>query len=530
MHNNRNKKALRRVEKGMMNANHTRNIFAILAVALTTFMITTVFSLGINYKENMDLMEIRSYGTNADVMLAMPTAEQEKEIRSLDYVNTIGIQYRIGSVTGKNEADRDLAISMQYYDDTEWEKHYKEAISNINGTYPEGENEIMLSEDALSQLGIENPKPDMEIPLSYVSKDGEQNDTFTLSGWFCSYTGTGMAFLSESYCLEHGYTLQNSGVLSMSLDRPKENFYDIQDDISLNENQTFQGSISLSSSSGSLYAMVILLVFFIIGSGYLLIYNVLYISISRDTRFYGLIKTLGTTERQTLTFACIGIPIGIILAGILSFGIVPFLLENAFNSGKSIMDAEIFVHPSIFILSILFSALTVWISCNTPAKIAGKISPLEALRYQNFASSRTKSRNSTNGGKLYVMAYHNVFRDKKRALLVFMSLFMGITMILGVNGITGSMKSENYVKTYLDYDFEYTDIQFNQYEQPNKEIPQFDEQFVKQIKQIDGIKNVDVQKTVWAGIDFDEAALEGFMKIKYEDSRYSRRKNNRFPH
>lgn len=520
MHNNRNKKALRRVEKGMMNANHTRNIFAILAVALTTFMITTVFSLGINYKENMDLMEIRSSGTNADVMLAMPTAEQEKEILSLDYVNTIGIQYRIGSVTGKNEADRDLAISMQYYDDTEWEKHYKEAISNINGTYPEGENEIMLSEDALSQLGIENPKPDMEIPLSYVSKDGEQNDTFTLSGWFSSYTGTGMAFLSESYCLEHGYTLQNNGVLSMSLDRPKENFYDIQDDISLNENQTFQGSISLSSSSGSLYAMVILLVFFIIGSGYLLIYNVLYISISRDTRFYGLIKTLGTTERQTLTFACIGIPIGIILAGILSFGIVPFLLENAFNSGKSIMDAEIFVHPSIFILSILFSALTVWISCNTPAKIAGKISPVEALRYQNFASSRTKSRNSTNGGKLYVMAYHNVFRDKKRALLVFMSLFMGITMILSVNGITGSMKSENYIKTYLDYDFEYTDVQFNQYEQPNKEIPQFDEQFVKQIKQIDGIKNVDVQKTVWAGIDFDETALEGFMKIKYEDSRY----------
>ncbi len=86
------------------------------------------------------------------------------------------------------------------------------------------------------------------------------------------------------------------------------------------------------------------------------------------------------------------------------------------------------------------------------------------------------------------MAYHNVFRDKKRALLVFMSLFMGITMILGVNGITGSMKSENYVKTYLDYDFEYTDVQFNQYEQFNKEVPQFDEQFVEQIKQIGGIK------------------------------------------
>ncbi|WP_339080844.1 ABC transporter permease [Clostridioides difficile] len=528
MHDNRNKEVIKRVEKGMMKANRTRNIFAVVAVALTTFMITTIFSLGINYKENMDLTSVRTSGTNANVSLAMPTNEQEKEIRDLDYVKTVGTQYMIGSVAGKNEADRDLAIAMQYYDNTEWEKHYKEAISNIKGEYPKKENEIMLSEDALSQLGIKEPKLDMEIPLSYVSKDGEQKDTFTLSGWFRSYTGTGMAFLSESYCQEHGYTMQNSGVLSISLDNPKDNFYDIQDDITLNENQTFQGSVSMSSSSGSVYAMIILLVFFIIGSGYLLIYNVLYISISRDTRFYGLIKTLGTTEkqiktlvkRQALTFGCIGIPIGVILAGVLSFGIVPVILENAFDSGKSIMDAEMFFHPSIFILSIIFSALTVWISCNAPAKVAGKISPIEALRYQNFASTKTKSRNSTNGGKLHVMAYHNVFRDKKRAFLVFMSLFMGITMILGVNGMIGSMKAENYVEKYMDYNFEYRDVQFEQYEQPNKEVPQFDEQFVEQIKQIDGVKNVDIQKTVWGGIAFDEADLEEFMKIKYEDSRY----------
>lgn len=528
MHDNRNKDVIKRVEKGMMKANRTRNIFAIVAVAITTFMITTLFSLGINYKENMDLMEVRTSGTNANVTLAMPTKEQEKEIRDLDYVDTVGTQYMIGSVVGKNEADRDLAIALQYYDNTEWEKHYKEAISNINGSYPKKENEIMLSEDALSQLGIKKPKIDMEIPLSYVSKDGEEKHTFTLSGWFRSYTGTGMAFLSESYCQEHGYTLQNSGVLSISLDNPKDNFYDIQDDITLNENQTFQGSVSMSSSNGSVYAMIILLVFFIIGSGYLLIYNVLYISISRDTRFYGLIKTLGTTEkqiktlvkRQAVTFACIGIPVGIILAAVLSFGIVPVILENAFDSGKSMMDAEIFFHPSIFILSIIFSALTVWISCNAPAKAAGKISPIEALRYQNFASAKTKSRNSTNGGKLHVMAYHNVFRDKKRAILVFMSLFMGITMILGVNGIIGSIKVENYIKKYMDYNFEYTDVQFEQAEQPNKEVAQFDEQFVEQIKQIDGVKNVDIQKTVWAGIDFDENVLGDFMKIKYEDSRY----------
>ena len=91
-------------------------------------------------------------------------------------------------------------------------------------------------------------------------------------------------------------------------------------------------------------------------------------------------------------------------------------------------------------------------------------------------------------------------------------------MILGVNGVLGSFKAENYVEKYMDYDFEYTDMQFRQYEQPNKEIPQFDEQFVEEINQIGGVENVDVQKAVWAGIDFDEAVLEDFMEIKYEDS------------
>ena len=110
MHDNRNKEVIKRVEKGMMKANRTRNIFAVVAVALTTFMITTIFSLGINYKENMELMEVRTSGTNANVSLTMPTNEQEKEIRDLDYVDTVGTQYMIGSVAGKTKQTATLRL------------------------------------------------------------------------------------------------------------------------------------------------------------------------------------------------------------------------------------------------------------------------------------------------------------------------------------------------------------------------------------------------------------------------------------
>ncbi|MFR7427114.1 MAG: hypothetical protein ACLUT7_02530 [Ruminococcus sp.] len=49
-----------------------------------------------------------------------------------------------------------------------------------------------------------------------------------------------------------------------------DDFCHIQDDVQLNEDQAFHGAVSMSSSSGSVIAMVILLVLFIIGSGYLL--------------------------------------------------------------------------------------------------------------------------------------------------------------------------------------------------------------------------------------------------------------------
>ena len=119
MHANRNKSAVKRVEKGMMKANRTRNLFAVFAIVLTTFMITTVFSLGINYMENMKLMQVRTAGTTADVSLAMPTAEQEQQIRNLDYVKTVGTQYMVGSVAEENDEGRELSIALQYYDTTE---------------------------------------------------------------------------------------------------------------------------------------------------------------------------------------------------------------------------------------------------------------------------------------------------------------------------------------------------------------------------------------------------------------------------
>ena len=56
-------------------------------------------------------------------------------------------------------------------------------------------------------------------------------------------------------------------------------------------------------------------------TGYLIIYNVFQISVAGDIRFYGLLKTIGTTPRQlkriiriqALSLSAAGIPLGLLL-------------------------------------------------------------------------------------------------------------------------------------------------------------------------------------------------------------------------
>ena len=125
---------------------------------------------------------------------------------------------------------------------------------------------------------------------------------------------------------------------------------------------------------------------FIVISGYLIIYNILYIAVTKNIQFYGLLKTIGTSPKQIkkivksegLKLSIIGIPIGIILAVIVSYLIVPLALEGMASGTyyEKMMENKIYFEPIVFILSILFSLFTVLISCKKPSKIASSISPI----------------------------------------------------------------------------------------------------------------------------------------------------------
>ena len=72
--------------------------------------------------------------------------------------------------------------------------------------------------------------------------------------------------------------------------------------------------------------MLLVLLAMIFASGWLFIYNTLYISITKDIHYYGQLKTIGMTSRQlkgivyrqALWNSCIGIPAGLAVSAVVS--------------------------------------------------------------------------------------------------------------------------------------------------------------------------------------------------------------------
>ncbi len=138
-------------------------------------------------------------------------------------------------------------------------------------------------------------------------------------------------------------------------------------------------------------AAFLLLVIF---TGYLIIYNIFQISVAGDIRFYGLLKTIGTTPRQlkriirqqALLLCLIGIPAGLLLGYGIGAVLVPVVLRSTqLDAGITTISTS----PVIFLGSMLFALLTVLLSCSKP----GKWQPgLSGGGYQIYGCMQTKKK------------------------------------------------------------------------------------------------------------------------------------------
>ena len=250
---------VKKLAKRSFHRERQRNLFAIIALALTSFMITATFSIGFSYFETYQMQQIRLMGTTANVGITNVTEEQLVEIESSSLVLDVGIQQRLGSVDAQQLQSARLGVV--WIDDTEWKAHRLPTISGVVGNYPSSKNEIMLPTWALKQMGISEPQIGMEIVLSYQIGDNNDylTDTFLLSGYYTDYISTrtnnrGFIYVSTAFKDSLNVSLDNSVTAMIRFqgnDDVDKNCERLQRIITFTEKQAT--SVSLFAHTGDIF-------------------------------------------------------------------------------------------------------------------------------------------------------------------------------------------------------------------------------------------------------------------------------------
>ena len=136
-------------------------------------------------------------------------------------------------------------------------------------------------------------------------------------------------------------------------------------------------------------------------TGYLLIRNIFEISVVQEIKKYGLLRTIGTTEKQIKRIVYKQ-AFWLSIIGIIYWVDFRIYSRNTYASVDSLnfmkgeyhnLSVNLSFNPIIFVVAGIFSAITVWVSIKKPFKIAATISPIEATRYYEKDNYHSANKN-----------------------------------------------------------------------------------------------------------------------------------------
>ncbi|MCI5483557.1 MAG: ABC transporter permease [Clostridiales bacterium] len=452
--NVKNRGCIRRLSFKTLLASRKRNLIAIAAIVLTTLLFTSLFTIVLSINETNQNYQFRSVGTYAHGAFKDVDEDQVVTLSAHPKVKAAGRRTVIGlCITGAFEKDYGEVCFMDD-NNAKWSYAQPEV-----GRTPKSGKEIAMDTKALALLGV-TPELGAEVTLTYSLTDKEQvgrdvTDTFTLVGWWEYDELLAVHFLnvSEEYVKQieamavaegmNPFRTDLSVMLSSSLDIEnaltkigEDCGYSVGDkanQLRIGVNWGYTATqLADSMDAGGILAVIAVLVV-VTFTGYLVIYNIFQISVAGDIRFYGLLKTIGVTPKQlrriirqqALMLSGVGIPVGLLLGYGVGVLAVPIALSSSIMGGRY---TTISISPWIFLGAAVFALLTVLLSCARPGRIAGSVSPVEAVRYTEVRQTDKKARASRQVTP-FSMARANLGRSKKKTALVVISLALAVVLL-----------------------------------------------------------------------------------------------------
>ena len=111
---NNNKAVIKKVANRNFHSNKKRNILAVIAIALTTFLLTAVLTIGFGAKNTLQYSEARLLGSQADALVQGMTKEQAEQLKENAMFEKAGIQIGIAFL----ENTKQLNVELDYADET----------------------------------------------------------------------------------------------------------------------------------------------------------------------------------------------------------------------------------------------------------------------------------------------------------------------------------------------------------------------------------------------------------------------------
>ena len=490
--NVKNRKCIKKLSWRSLWASRKRNIIAIIAIALTALLFTSLFTIVMSINSSYENYTFRQVGGYNHGTFKEVTEKQAQAISGHPKVKAVGIRTTIGFMDRGVFAKVPSEISYMDENCTQWS-----FAKPTTGRMPKIGKEITMDTAALKLLGIQ-PELGAEITLTYTVGDKnqlsyEKTDTFTLVGWWDYDDISPVHYVNVSE--EYVRSVETEGVAAgmnpfrTDLNVMMASAIDIrgqmeQVDLDLGytwETRGEENSVRIgvnwgytpsqlgeSIDASTLIAIVAFLAL-VIFTGYLIIYNIFQISVTGDIRFYGLLKTIGVTPRQlkriirqqALFLCVVGIPVGLLLGYGVGASLTPVVMaRTTFGVGVSTVSTS----PLIFFASALFALITVLLSCSRPGKIASKVSPVEATKYTEIVRSKKKHR-TTRGAKVHQMAFANLGRNKRKTVLVVISLSLSVVLLNILVTFTGGFDMEKYLAEQTCADFIVSSTDYFRYNQ-----------------------------------------------------------------
>lgn len=492
-----------------MRANKKRNIVLLIAIILTSFMLATVFSVAGSLITGIEKYTMYQVGTDLHGGFKYLTEEQFEKLEADSEINNLSYNVIVGQPINE-ELEKDYTEVRYAEEDNALHNFANPVIGNL----PSAENEIATCKNVLNAFGLPyevGQTIHLKINNGFKIYEGD----FIVSGIWekPSETLTNQIFVSKAFQEEFSPTWQNEKDLKRSQQvnsyagsiNPGFNFdnaFNIQGKMTQLKNRLHFGeevneginwAYSLSSIDPFTISILLFLMIIIFFSGYLIISNIFSISIVADIQQYGLLKTIGTTNRQIKQIiikqanmlSLVAIPLGLLGGYFASNIVLPIVSQTM----VSIPISKVFNGYFIF-LSALFSWLTVRVSCLRPLRIIKNVSPIEAVKHLDLSVSRKKKSKHTRKITSLSMAWQNVWRNKMKTILVISSMALSLVIFNITVSLVESFNEDKYLSNFASADFTIADASLINRNGLEVEFEGVGQEQIDYLSQINGLESI----------------------------------------